>query len=184
MSPDLPGPAHPRIHVVAQAAVRWWWLWAVLAMATGAITVSAAGTFNIVALELAGTLERANDAVAGTDPDTIRSAIFWDFVFVFFYALALCTGSLWTRRQLRSGFGSRVGVPIAIGAAIAGMLDIVENLSMLGYLNSWTEWSGWIPLAGAMAIPKFVLVFASIAYVLAGIGTWAFRWLAHHRRGR
>ncbi len=153
-------------------------------MATGAITVAAAGTFNIVDLELAGTLERANEAVAATEPATIRSAIYWDFAFIIFYVLALCTGSVWTRQQFRDGFGSRIGVPIAAGAVVAGMLDIVENLSMLGYLYGWGDWSGWIPLAKAMAIPKFLLVFISITYVLIGITTWAFRSLADHSRRR
>ena len=55
---------------------------------------------------------------------------------------------------------------------------------MLGYLNGWGEWSGWIPLATAMAIPKFLLVVISVAYILIGIGIWAFGSLADRRRLR
>lgn len=73
--------------------------------------MSAAGAFTVVDLDLAGTLERASEAVAGTDPATIRSAIYRDFTFISFFALALCTGSLWARRPLGDGLGSRIGVP-------------------------------------------------------------------------
>lgn len=184
MSADVPKGAEPSIQAPAQVAVRWWWLWAVLTMVTGAITVAAADGFNIVDLELAGTLERADAVVIGASLAAIRSAIYWDFAFLCFYALALCTGSLWARRQFDGGIGKSVGIPLAIGAVAAAALDIIENLSMLGYLNGWADWSGWIPLAGAMAIPKFLLVLATVVYILIGVGTWAFRSIADRRHGR
>ena len=184
MSADASGAPHPQDQDPLPFAVRWWWLWAVIAIMTGAATVAAADGFNIVDLELAGTLERADAVVSGANLAAIRSAIYLDFAFLCFYALALCTGSLWARRQFDGGFGESVGIPLAIGAVAAAALDIVENLSMLGYLNGWFDWSGWIPLAGAMAIPKFLLVFASVVYIFIGIGTWAFRSIADHRHGR
>ncbi|MGB9357133.1 MAG: hypothetical protein WCC01_01120 [Acidimicrobiia bacterium] len=184
MSADASGAPHPPEHNALPRAARRWWLWAALALVTGAITVSAAGSFNIVDLELAGTLERADEVTAGTDPGTIRMAIYWDFVFIFSYVLALSSGSLWTRRQFPNGFGSKLGLPIAIGAVTAGVFDVVENLAMLGYLNGWGEWTGWIAVARAMAIPKFILVFISIAYILGGIGTWVFRRLSHRGHQR
>ena len=48
--------------------------------------------FPIVDLELAWTVEQADDVTRGADVGTIRSAILWDFVFMFFYALALVFG--------------------------------------------------------------------------------------------
>lgn len=181
MAADAPGTPHPPGRDVARRAVQWWWLWAVLALATGAITVAAAGEFNIVDLELAGSVERADEIVTDGDLGPIRSAIYWDFAFLVFYGLALCAGSLWAGRQFRPGLGAKLGPPIATGAALAATLDIVENLSMLGYLNAWGGWFGWTPLARTVAIPKFMLVFISIAYVLAGIGIWALRSLANRR---
>ena len=182
MAADAPGAPHPPGRDVTRRAAQWWWLWAVLALATGAITVAAAGDFNIVDLELAGSLERADEIVTVGDLGPIRSAIYWDFAFLVFYGLALCTGSLWAGRQFRRGLGARLAPTIATVAALAATLDIVENLSMLGYLNSWGGWSGWTPLARTVAIAKFMLVFISIAYVLVGIGTWARRSLANRRR--
>ena len=184
MSADAPGAVGLPGHDGVRSVVRWWWLWGALAVMTGAITAGVAAGFNIVDLELAGTLERADEAVAGMDLASIRLAIYWDFAFMFFYALALCTGSLWARRQFGNGFGSRIGVLVAIGATLAGVFDVVENLSMLGYLNGWWDWSGWIPLAEVMAVLKFLLVFASLAYILIGVGGWAFASLADRRRRR
>jgi hypothetical protein len=112
---------------------------------------------------------------AASISSTWSSAIYLDFVFLFFYGLALSTGSLWARRQFKGGVGSRLGIPVATAAVVAAVLDIVENLSMLGYLNGWADWSGWIPLARVVAIPKFLLVLISITYVLIGVGFWAFR---------
>ena len=86
--------------------------------------------------------------------------------------------------QFTNGFGSKLGLPIAIGAVIAGVFDIVENLAMLGYLNGWADWTGWIAVAGTMAIPKFILVFISIAYILIGVATWAFRSIVSHGHRR
>ena len=184
MSDDAAGTANPLGQKALPWAVRWWWLWAAVALVAGAVTIAAAKGFNIVDLELAGSVERADEVVANTDVDTIRLAIYWDFVFILFYALALSTGSLWARRQFADGFGSSIGIPVACGALVAAALDIVENVSMLGYLNGWGDWTGWIPVARAMAIPKFLLVFVSIAYVLIGTAAWALGLLADRRQRR
>jgi hypothetical protein len=149
--------------------VRWWWLWAIVALAAGGFTIAAADGFPIVDLEFAWTVERADAATRGADVDSIRSAILWDFVFIFFYALALSTGALWARHQFEGAVGYGFGIVVAIGGVVAGAFDIVENLSMLGYINRWAEWSGWIALAGATAVPKFVLAAIGVVYVATGI---------------
>ncbi|MGB5169717.1 MAG: hypothetical protein WBP49_15060 [Acidimicrobiia bacterium] len=158
--------------LAVQWVVRWWWLWAILALAAGGLTVAAADGFPIVDLELAWTVEQADDVTRGADVGTIRSAILWDFVFIFFYALALSTGALWARRQFRSSVGIAVGTVVAFGGVAAGIFDVVENLSMLGYLNGW---SGWIALAGTMAVPKFLLALAGVVYIAAGLVLLAVR---------
>lgn len=149
--------------------VRWWWLWTIAALVAGGLTVAAADGFPIVDLELAWTVERANDVTRGADFDTIRSAILWDFAFILFYALALSTGALWARQQFHSLAGATVGTVIAAGGVVAGVLDVIENLSMLGYVNGWGDWSGWIALAGTMAVPKFLLAMAGVLYIVTGI---------------
>jgi len=149
--------------------VDFWWIWALAALAAGAVTTAAAQGFPIVDLELAGTVERADDVVRGVDLDTVRAAILWDFLFIFFYAPALFFGSLWARRQFGGDFGRRAGTVIAAGGLVAGALDMIENVAMLGYLNAVGGWGGWPLLSAVMAIPKFVLAFVAIVYILVGI---------------
>ncbi|MFV9673257.1 MAG: hypothetical protein ACNYZH_08520 [Acidimicrobiia bacterium] len=147
-----------------------WWLWAIAALAAGAITTAAAQGFPIVELELAVTAERADEVMRGADIDAIQAAILWDFLFIFFYAPALFFGSLWARRQFSGDLGRRTGTVIAVGGLIAGALDLVENVAMLAYLRDPGAWDGWNLLSAAMAIPKFILVLVAVGYILLGIG--------------
>ena len=160
---------HSEVHPALPWIVRWWWLWAIVALATGGFTIAAADGFPIVDLEFAWTVERADAATRRADLDSIRSAILWDFVFIFFYAVALSTGALWARHQFAGAVGYGLGIVVAVGGVVAGVFDIVENLSMLGYINRWAEWSGWIALAGVAAVPKFVLALAGVLYVVTGM---------------
>jgi hypothetical protein len=155
--------------------VRWWWGWAILALIAGALTTAAAQGFPIVELELAGSVDRADTVVRGVDLDIIRSAILWDFLFILLYVLALATGSLWASRQFTGETGRKVGIVIAFGAVAAGLFDVIENASMLAYLNGST---GWISLARVMAIPKFILALIAIVYIIAGIVTLIVRRLS------
>ena len=68
--------------------VDFWWIWAIAALSAGAVTTAAAQGFPIVDLELAGTVERADDVVRGVDLGAVRAAILWDFLFILFYAPA------------------------------------------------------------------------------------------------
>jgi len=136
--------------------IRWWWLWAILALIAGAITTAAAQGFPIVDLELAGTVERADAVMQGVPVDTVRSAILWDFLF---------TGALWAASRFTSRLVRRVAVVAAAGAILAGVFDVVENLAMLAYLDGSTD---WISLARVMAIPKFLLAGFAIMIILAG----------------
>ena len=142
-----------------------WWLWAIAALAAGVVTTAAAQGFPIVDLELAGTVERADDVMRGIDPGIVRAAIMWDFLFIIFYTPALFFGSLWARRQFSGDLGRRAGTVIAAGGLVAGALDMIENVAMLAYLGGW---SAWIPLSAFMAIPKFALAFVAIVYILTG----------------
>jgi len=149
--------------------VDFWWLWAIAALAAGAVTTAAAQGFPIVDLELAGTVERADEVVRGFDLDAIRASILWDFLFIFFYTPALFFGSLWARHQFKGDVGRRAGTVIAAGGLVAGALDMIENVAMLGYLNDVGGWGGWTLLSAVMAIPKFILAFVAIVYILVGI---------------
>ena len=151
--------------------VRYWWVVALAAIAVGAITTSVADGFPILELEFAWTAERADEVLAGADLDAVNATTLWDFVFLVLYSAALFLGSLWASEVFAGDRLRRAGRWIAFGAVYAGILDVIENLAMLSYVNGWSEFSGWLAIAGVMAIPKFLLVFVAIVYVMMGIVT-------------
>jgi len=151
--------------------VRYWWVVALAALAVGAITTSVAGGFPILELEFAWTAERADEVLAGADLDAVNATILWDFVFLVLYSAALFLGSLWASEVFNGDGLKRAGRWIAYGAVYAGMLDVIESFAMLTYVNGWSEFSGWLAIAGLMAIPKFLLVSVAIVYVMMGIVT-------------
>jgi hypothetical protein len=164
-------------------AIRYWWVWAIAALGAGALTTAAAQGFPIVDLELAGTVARADAAVAGAELSVIRTAIVTDFLFIATYAPALFFGSLWASRRFNQGLWRSVGPAVAVGGLVAGGLDVIENLAMLGYLNDWGGWQGWPTLSAAMAVPKFILVLIAIAYVVVGIVVAAIQRVSQRGQG-
>lgn len=175
-TPDDASPSNQRRWVPDWPAwwwlVRTWWLWAIAAVPTGIATSNAAHDFPIVQLELAGTAARASALGAKAAVETVQSATTLDFIFIPLYALTLFFGSLWASQYFSSGFGRKIGTVIAIGALIAGLLDVIENLAMLGYLHEWGGWNAWIPISTAAAGPKFALVVFAGLYLLLGIAYW------------
>jgi hypothetical protein len=149
--------------------IRFWWVWAIAALVAGAVTSAASQGFPIVELELAGTVARADEVIRGADLDAIQAAIVWDFLFIALYAPALFFGSLWAARQFHSSRRRSIGTAIGIGGLATGLLDVIENLAMLGYLNQWGGWDGWPTLSAVMAVPKFILALVAIVYILVGI---------------
>jgi len=151
--------------------VRYWWVVALAALLAGAVTSMAAGGFPILELEFAWTAERADEVLAGADLDAVRATILWDFVFLILYAAALYLGSLWASGVFTRGWLRRVGPYVALGAVLAGVLDTIENLAMLGHINGWADFLVWPAIAGVMAIPKFLLVLVAMVYVIMGVVT-------------
>jgi len=144
----------------------FWWVCVVGAVVAWVIMGAASRSFPIVNLEFAWTPQGAADALAGADLGAVRASIYWDFLFIAFYAPALFLGSLWVRDRVRSNWARSLGAVAALGALVAGIADVSENLSMLAYLHGA---EGWILLAGIMATIKFALVALALVCVLAGL---------------
>jgi len=161
-----------------QRAVRFWWVLAVAALVAGAITTATAQGFPIVAFELAATHRSASNVLAGFDVGVVHTTILWDFLFLALYAPALFLGSLWAGSLYRSERLRTFAMPVAIGALVAGGLDIVENLSMLAYLDIAPRWDGFPLLATVVAVPKFLLIFVAIGFILGGVVAVVRAWTA------
>ncbi|HVF98235.1 MAG TPA: hypothetical protein VND68_00220 [Chloroflexia bacterium] len=140
----------------------------------------------IVSLEVAGTVQRADaiKAVWTTKFGDLQRAwlsIAIDFGFILVYSMALglsciLAHEMFQAKRIGAGVGfPRMGVLLAWGASIAGLLDILENLAMMAML-----WSAraeiWPQLSHSFATVKFALVLACLGYssvgVVLSLGDW------------
>jgi len=93
-----------------------------------------------------------------------KNNTYWDFVFLFFYALFL----LYSCKKIAKLNESKIGFLIAKGALVAGVLDIGENIGMLATL--FNQPSNTIAmLTTILATIKWVLVIIAVLYLLWNI---------------
>lgn len=123
----------------------------------------------IISFELAGSSAAAAEIVASWDVSArIKAGISLglDFFFLAAYAYTLAGTSRYVAgRLLRHSRRLRaLGGPMAMGAWLAGALDIVENLALIQLLTGNTK--AWLPvLAAGCAWPKFSLVAGVLIYI-------------------
>lgn len=105
-----------------------------------------------------------------------KTNTYWDFLFLVFYAPFLYL----LAKQIAANFSGtkhKLGLKLASGAILAGMLDIGENAGMLITLNG-TQ-SAAVALATAiLSAIKWLLVIAAILYILIAGGIFIYRKLA------
>ncbi|MFQ5434212.1 MAG: hypothetical protein ACE5FD_04980 [Anaerolineae bacterium] len=120
----------------------------------------------IVSFELAGDLASARQMIASWGPDGGAYAglnLGLDFLFMALYPVAIGLGCVLVGRTWLPFVGSL----LAWGQLAAGLLDVVENASLIQVLlGANTEW--WPGLARWCAIPKFSLVVLGLVFVLVG----------------
>ncbi|HEX8222082.1 MAG TPA: hypothetical protein VF914_23050 [Chloroflexia bacterium] len=143
-------------------------------------TPNSAASKGIVSLELAGTVQRADAIIAvwtSKFGDLQRAwlSILIDFGFILVYSTALGLSCILASEMFRAkhvgpGLGlPRIGILLAWGASIAGLLDVMENLAMVAML--WGARAEiWPQLAHSFATVKFALVLAGLGYSLVGVG--------------
>lgn len=134
----------------------------------GATLINEHSTKGILDLEFARTAANADRFITFWDPADVRLNIYLDFLFI----IAYC----WFFIAAIEKIGNRMGVrwtrtvrSFRSAAIIAGLLDVAENISMLGYLGgvgrdpSLTA-AYWFATFKFMTI-IVVLLFIIIAYV-------------------
>ncbi len=91
-----------------------------------------------------------------------------DYLFILVYAVALSLGAgIAARSHGRfSPFRQQMGILLAWGALLAGLLDVVENYALIHILQG-AEVDGWAQLARWCARPKFVMVGIALAYIVS-----------------
>jgi hypothetical protein len=119
-------------------------------------------------------LELAHDAASVKDITTIwyqegmtsraKTNIWIDFLFIPFYAMLFYTlcGSISVRMN---GIPAKLGVLLAFGSLVAGLLDVLENMLMLFALNGHFN-NFFAFLTTVFATVKFSLLLLAIVYIL------------------
>ena len=139
---------------------------------SGAALTTKAAPYGVVSFELAGSVENAQKILTSWDADAQIRAAFGlglDFLFMVLYAITIAFGCGMAARvlQRRNWPLARWGNLLAWAVILAALLDVIENLALtivlFGNITSpWPEIARWC------AIPKFVLIFIGIVYVLYG----------------
>lgn len=145
----------------------------VVMMRTGSVLKTAATPKGILNLEFAydttatrviTTAWSPSAAPGGQDLITAAERNTWyDFGFLFFYALFLCNACYFLAAQLRGS--ARVGRLLGRGALVAGGLDILENIGMLLTLDGTHQ--NYIAIATTFfASIKWMLALLALLYIL------------------
>jgi hypothetical protein len=140
----------------------------------------------IISLELAGTVEKADSIkhawvskFEGLQPAWLSICL--DFAFIVVYAAALGLACVRAHEMFRVksigvGLGlSRIGVLLAWGVCIAGLLDVFENLAMIVVLRG-TQDEIWPQLAHSLATVKFALILEALPYGAIGFACSLYDW--------
>jgi hypothetical protein len=145
----------------------------------GLETANTEASHGIVSLEFAGNLQQA-EAIKSTWTSKFGSlqpawiSLFLDFGFIVAYSTALglaciLAHEMFRVRDINTGLAlTWTGELFAWGATVAGALDVLENVALIVVLRG-TRDEIWPQLAYSCAALKFALVFAAIAYTLAGV---------------
>ena len=105
----------------------------------------------------------------------LRTALLWDYLFIFIYPAAGATSCFIAGRFLES----RNLLPLKYGLIMmclqlfAAVLDASENFALLKVLRGPIA-SPWPQTAKWCATFKFGLILLGIAYVTGGIGVWLY----------
>lgn len=123
---------------------------------------------SIVSLELAHDAQSVEDITTSWNQEGMttraKTNIWIDFLFIPFYVMLFYTlcGSISVRMI---GFSAKLGVLLAFGSLIAGILDVLENILMLfalhGHYNNFSAL-----LTTFFATAKFTLLLLAVLYIL------------------
>jgi hypothetical protein len=94
-----------------------------------------------------------------------------DYLYLVAYPalLSLACAGVAGRLRARTPGVARLGIVLAWSIPAAGVLDAIENAALIRILTSGPS-DALARIAWASAVPKFVLVFAALAYAALGFG--------------
>lgn len=166
-----------------------WLLWMVLAIllllvvlvgpktGAGAVELNANAGYKrpMIALELnAGAAPDMFKSWNESTKSQLRTALLWDYLFIFIYPAAIATSCFIAARFLdtRGIVAFKYSLIIIVLQLVAAAFDATENFALLEVLRGPIE-SPWPQIARVCAIFKFSLVIVGAGYALiVGGGAW------------
>ncbi|HMV08577.1 MAG TPA: hypothetical protein PK325_11385 [Cyclobacteriaceae bacterium] len=131
---------------------------------------------NIIAFELAGSVDSAQAIIANWTPEQIsnvKTGIYLDFVFILTY----CSAFMYASRAAAAFSGIEFLTKTARQSTwiiwVAGMCDAIENISLLRTLNEVTERS--VSIVFYTATVKFSILLVTLVFVLICVTIGLFR---------
>lgn len=109
---------------------------------------------------------------------TLRTALFWDYLFIFIYPAAIAASCFIAARFLdnKNFLPLEYGLIVMCLQLVAAMLDALENFALLKVLRGPIE-SPWPQTARWSATFKFGIIVIGIIYVAVGIAVWLYEWV-------
>ena len=110
----------------------------------------------------------------------LRSAIYWDFLFILIYPASGIVACFMAGRFLAAAqlLPFRVSFVIILLQLAAGLFDVIENLIMLRVIDGLTA-PVWLAIARLSTTGKFGLIGLGMAHAVFGVLAWlCLRWLS------
>jgi hypothetical protein len=151
--------------IVPAIRKKFWWLalftiaiYILMRWVSGGLSGSA-----IVALEMAKTPEKATLLLKSLELRTLILSTYVDFIFLIGYSATLFYGSRWLGHLSGQYILRKAGTIFSMLVLIAGLVDVIENLSLLHTLYNGVE--AWvIHITYDMAVTKFSLLLIDILF--------------------
>lgn len=108
----------------------------------------------------------------------LRSALYWDFLFILLYPTSNALACFIAGRFLAAhGVPFRLSLVIILLQPVAGLFDVIENLIMLRVIDGLPA-NIWLMIARISTAGKFTLIGPGIILPIVGLLAWVcLRWL-------
>lgn len=140
----------------------------------------------IISYEFAGSVDQATsvlDSWSGDAKNVAALSLGLDFLFIFLYAPTIAMTCVWSGGVFsdRSLFFVKLGIPLACGVLLAGLLDMVENISLIILLLDSVK-NPWPMIAAWSATLKFLFIALGLIYSTIGAIMWVYKRISPHGR--
>lgn len=141
----------------------------------GSSLVNETATMGIVNLEIDRPVARVQEVIASNAKSDWYTNIALDFVYIFFYTAFFYLASVSFHRKEKPLFKGKAGKWFINLSIAAGVLDVIENISMLWSLNSGPSVASiWV--ARHASIIKFgflgILIIALLTSLILNFAKW------------